>query len=343
MARKTISAANRLRALIERFEPSMRDAFNASIADIRSKAELNRLADSIERGDVEAAMRALHIDSSAFREVDEAIRRTFIGGGSQATDALNSLRDPTGGRLVIRFDARLPRAEAWLSDHSSGSITRLVEDQRLAVRQALTEGLTLGNNPRTTALDIVGRINPVSGRREGGIIGITSAQERYVATARRELLSGDTSLLRNYLDRNRRDKKFDGLVRKAIEEERKIDRKTVEKMVDRYSDRLLQLRGETVARTETMAALNASQEEAMKQAIDTGAVAKENVVKVWKPSPRMKGSRDNHQAMRGETVGINETFSNGLKFPGDPSGPIGETANCRCTMITKIDYTAGLT
>lgn len=32
-------------------------------------------------------------------------------------------------------------------------------------------------------------------------------------------------------------------------------------------------------------------------------------------------------------VKIGQPFINGLKFPGDPNGPISETANCRCYLI----------
>lgn len=38
-----------------------------------------------------------------------------------------------------------------------------------------------------------------------------------------------------------------------------------------------------------------------------------------------------HAEMEGETVGIGERFSNGLRYPGAP-GPPEQTANCNCTM-----------
>ncbi len=41
-------------------------------------------------------------------------------------------------------------------------------------------------------------------------------------------------------------------------------------------------------------------------------------------------SRPEHAAMDGETVGISELFSNGLRYPGDPSGGPEDNAQCNC-------------
>lgn len=45
-----------------------------------------------------------------------------------------------------------------------------------------------------------------------------------------------------------------------------------------------------------------------------------------------KNPRDTHAAVGGETVGIDERFSNGMNAPGDPAGGPAETANCNCDM-----------
>lgn len=42
--------------------------------------------------------------------------------------------------------------------------------------------------------------------------------------------------------------------------------------------------------------------------------------------------RSSHAAMNGETVGIDELFSNGAKWPGDPSLDVDETAGCTCEV-----------
>ncbi len=46
--------------------------------------------------------------------------------------------------------------------------------------------------------------------------------------------------------------------------------------------------------------------------------------------------RDSHAPLHGHIVAVGNTFSNGLLFPGDKSGPIKEWINCRCTSIPYI-------
>lgn len=47
-------------------------------------------------------------------------------------------------------------------------------------------------------------------------------------------------------------------------------------------------------------------------------------------------TRDSHALMDGERVPLDESFSNGLEYPADPSGEPEEIYNCRCTMVTAI-------
>ena len=47
-------------------------------------------------------------------------------------------------------------------------------------------------------------------------------------------------------------------------------------------------------------------------------------------------TRASHRYLDGETVKLDEEFSNGLKYPGDPDGAGSEVYNCRCTMVPVI-------
>lgn len=46
--------------------------------------------------------------------------------------------------------------------------------------------------------------------------------------------------------------------------------------------------------------------------------------------------RDSHRPLHGHIVAVGNTFSNGLLYPGDRSGPLKEWINCRCTSLPYI-------
>lgn len=336
------SQQERIEALLAAWEPQLRDAFLASIRDIVDRARLADIIASLESGDLEGALRAVHVEPAAFLPLDIAIRQAFVEAGTATAVTIPRAPAVEGQAVVVfRFDVRNLAAETWLQQHSSTAIVEIVEDQRVAIRTALQEGMTRGDNPRTTALDVIGRVNPQTGRREGGIAGLTSQQAGYVASARAELASGDAKTMRNYLTRERRDKRFDAVVLKAIKAGKPVDGATVSRLAGRYGDRLLALRGETIGRTESMASINQAHQEAYRQAVEKGTLRANLVRRVW-VATRDGRTRDSHRKLNGDAVGLNERFSNGLMFPGDPSGPAAEIANCRCRLVIRIDRFSNL-
>lgn len=47
-------------------------------------------------------------------------------------------------------------------------------------------------------------------------------------------------------------------------------------------------------------------------------------------------TRDSHRKLDGEVAGDDGKFSNGLRYPGDPTGLASEVWNCRCTLVASI-------
>lgn len=332
--------------LMQRYGQEVAEAFFQAIDDLRSGVELQRVIAAIENRDLEGALDALHLDPAAYNDMLDKIAEAHKAGGKAAVDTFPS-RDADGAALVVRFDGRNPAAEAWLRTHSSELITRITEDQKAAVRTSLSDSMRRGVNPRSAALDIVGRVNRVSGKREGGILGLTTVQEGYVADARKELTSADPKDLKHYLTRKRRDKRFDRTVAKAIREETSVPAATAAKAVGAYERRLLQLRGETIGRVEAMTALQVGKRQAYEQAISAGKIKAEDVEKTWR-SMQDLDVRHTHNVLDGQTVGFDEAFVSPsgarMMHPMDASLGAGldERAGCRCDADYRIRFYASL-
>jgi hypothetical protein len=330
----------KVEALLEEWEPRLREAFLAGIYSIRDAAQIAAIVARLERGDIAGAVDALGIDPARFALLDSAITAAFAAGGHQTANAIPALRLPDGGLVKIVFNIRNLSAERWLRNESSERIREIEEDARAMARDHLTAGMEQGNNPRSTAIELIGRVDPRTGRREGGMIGLTKRQGKWVRNYQAEL----EQLNPNALQRSLRDARFDKTVTKAIARGEPIPAAKIEDIVRAYKNRALRYRGENIARTESLRALNQSQVEATNQAIERGQVDSSAVTKVW-VATKDRRTRDTHRALDGKEVPHNgrfQTASGPLEYPGDPNGPASETVNCRCTIRYKIDFLRGI-
>ena len=206
---------------IEALEPDIAKAFSEAFLSARNRVQIGRLSELIAAGDLEEVANLLGVtDPGLYSNLNEQVRNVYLRGGQQGVVELQGVKLRVAGRiqrLTPRFDMRNFRAESWLRQHSSQLVTELVADQRNVVRIIVAEGTALGQNPRRTALDLIGRIG-ANGRRSGGVVGLTSQQAQFVANAKAELASGSPNQMRAYFGRARRDKRFDALVNRAIKE-----------------------------------------------------------------------------------------------------------------------------
>ena len=330
--------------LIEKNSPLIKKGFLLSIEKIKDEALVSEIIRHLKNNNIQAAVEAVGINRAAYRIFETSILQAYEEGGVAMAESFPILNTSTG-KKVFRFDVTNPVSEIWLKNNSTKLITRIVDDQKTAIRVFMTDGLATGQNPRTTALDIVGRVSRVTKRREGGIIGLSSPQEQYVANAKSQLLSGDSNQMRAYLTRTRRDRRFDSAVKKAIKEGKPLNKITTGKAVGRYSDRLVQLRGETIARTESLNALNRAQYDSFRQAQQTGGVG--DISRIWDTAGDSR-VRDVHRFMDGQRRGLNEAFTSGtgasLLHPGDTSLGAGanDVIDCRCRVKTTIDFLVGI-
>ena len=88
-----------------------------------------------------------------------------------------------------------------------------------------------------------------------------------------------------------------------------------------------------IARTEGHNVQVSSSYETSQRAKEKGA----DVLKQW--SAALDGrTRESHARVDGEIRELDEKFSNGLKYPGDPAGGAAEVVNCRCALLQRARW-----
>jgi hypothetical protein len=281
--------------LLDTYPPRIATAFREAVESIKSSVVLKTIVARLERGDIAGAVAAVQFEPEAFASLELSLREAFNAGGMGMVQSLPSLVSPDGMRVLFQFGVRNLEAERLIREQSTTLVTNITEDQRQALRTVFETGLTKGQNPTVTALDAVGRVNRVTGRREGGSIGLTARQVDFIYGengARAKLLSGDPDLLKQYLGLKTRDN-------------------------------------------------------AIRQQIDGGKIAAQDVTKKWKHSgsehPRLQHIELASQS-REAGVPIDMPFiapdGTMLMYPHDPRAPAKHRIGCRCRMEYDIDYIA---
>lgn len=340
---KRLTPRDILAELSRQWEKTLADEWIAAIQSITSAVVLRNLVAEIERGNIEGALRMLDIGPDRFARFERAILGAWDAGGAATVAGMPSLRDPNGNRILFSWGVRNLPAEQALRNHAATLVNDLTAETRDVVRQTLADGLSRGQNPRQTALGLVGRINRRSGVREGGVIGLSRPQVATLDKIYLGLRSGDTEAMRDYLAYALRDKRFDGHVRRALAEGGSVPADAVDRIVTAYSNRAMRYRAENLAAAETNTALAMAKADAFAQQIDAGKIDAADVTKTWVRTVSREPRQD-HLAMVGKSVQFDQPFTlpDGTQcmYPHDPSLPAAHRVNCKCDHRTEIDFTA---
>jgi len=305
--------------LLDQTWPGVRSEFVAAMRQARAGVDMKALEAAIARGDVDAAFRALRFDAADLFKTDTAITAAMTAGGTYQMGAFQhaTRRAPIASRVVQSFGGRNERAERIARDLGAQLVTEVVDDTRVMIAQTIRAGLEAGAGPLRTALDIGGRV--VNGKRQGGLVGLDSRRAGWVQNYRAKLLAEGRP-------------------------QSQIDR-----MAQQYSNKLLRQRGETIARTETLKALNAGRQEALDQLIENpnNDVRAEDVVRAWDSAGDARTRETHAAADKQDPVPQGQPFIVGgysLMYPGDTSlgAPAEEVINCRCYVDVRIDFFARL-
>lgn len=316
MALPAVDPAVRLTRLIDSAEPQLRRALLNAIIAIKGSTTLPELAALIQAGRLDEAV-ALASRVGAVRLAEE-YAAVFTLAGRESAKFLTDVLD-----VVVDFDQVNVRAVRIMQSERLRLIREFIAEQRLATRAAMVDGIRRGLNP----------IEQARAFRQS--IGLTSKQQLSVQRFRSLLESGSSEALTRRL----RDKRFDPTIRRSIRNKEPLSSGQVDRMVDRYNQRFVRFRANTIARTEALRAVHAGNDEGYHQAIEQGAVNADQLQRQWNDSSDGR-VRSSHVHLDGMLRGIDETFpgrDGALLFPGDANAPASETVQCRCVLSTRID------
>lgn len=167
-------------------------------------------------------------------------------------------------------------------------------------------------------------------------IGLTQHQLGIVDNYKRLLQSGSADAL----DRVLRDRRFDATLGRAIRGEAPLTQLQIDRMTERYRERMIAMRAETIARTETLEIVSIARQNSLIQMAQKLDVPFNRIVRTWRTVIDGR-ERHTHHNMNGQKRRLKERFVSPsgakLMYPGDrSSAPAREVINCRCVVLSRL-------
>ncbi|WP_145256932.1 phage minor head protein [Pseudomonas sp. DE0157] len=328
--------ASEVEAEIKRLEGEAKLAYLDQVAQTIRYISLAQLEQAVADNDEDRIAEIMSLGLLAV--LLERLRAAYARGASKELLAIII----PGLRREIDMGER--SVSDFLSTQAAALRDQVARDQMDAVRVVLSMGRDRGDSARTTALNLAGRLSRQTGRRTGGVVGLSGASAEAIERARDQLASGDPAQMRNYLTRVRRDPAFDAAVRDAIQEGKPLAKATIDRATTAYAQRLLSTYAEALAQTNTAEAYNKGREEGWQQ-LTARSNGQYTFAKKWKTT--MDGrERNTHGAMNGQTVMAEQAFTSPsgamLMFPCDTSlgAPLNERIRCRCVVEYSLRKTS---
>lgn len=328
--RLTRQQQTQIRALLVKHEPLIRQAFEAAIQNARGALDFNELVQAIQSNNLDRAAQLLRLNQAVLWPLEEAIRTAFYAGGTMVVL-------PKGIAGAFSFNGRHPRAEQIIADVGARLVSEIGSPGPDVIRVVLLQGQKDQVGAQTIARRLSGTVNPRTGIREGGIMGLDGPRAQRSARVR-EILS-DPGQIGEYFKGSRprftsTDRRFDAKVRAAIAQGKALPKADIERITKLHDARLLKARGETIARAEAYTAQAQGRNEAYRQMIDAGLV--ESVTKRWQHATA-KDPRHDHAAFDGKERGMDEAFvmddGTQMQYPHDPDAGPQHKIGCRCSVI----------
>lgn len=295
----------RLKRRAATMQPDVARRYLTALNILRDNLTETELTRALREGSVERLLTELlddQVQDDAFAPLRSLIDREAINAGERwARDVPSRVAPPV-------FDTLSPRIVEAVRELDTRVIVGMKDEVRETVRQAATAGLEAGQHPRTVARGI----------RES--LGLAPNQEQAIRRFQEMLESGDGEALTRAL----RDRRFDGVLKRSLGRNGTgLGPDQIERMTSAYRRRMVAHNAEVHARTVALDTQRLAQNLSWQNAIEQGTVDRNRLRRKWITVGDDR-VRPEHQAMNGEEIPFDGTYSNGETIPGQNS------YNCRC-------------
>lgn len=328
MARRPTAQQKQIDALLRAYTPRVRDAFLAAIQSARDNLDMGALIAALDARDIERAVALFRMDQALLFPLDDAIRGTYVAAGVGVASALPRL--PAG---VFGFNGRHQRAEEYLRRIGAEMVTNISQAAMEAAREVISTSFEANVGTREIARNLGGRV--IAGKRQGGVIGLTRPQAMSINSGMAKLASGDPELMREYLTLKQRDRRYDGLIKKAIKAEKAPAKADLDRIRAAHESKAQGIRAQIVSENETFTAQAAGRDEAYRQIAERDDI--EAVTVRWQHN-LSENPREDHKAMDGTVIKLGEDFvfeDALMAHPHDPRGGAKHSIKCRCVAIYR--------
>lgn len=287
--------------IADRMEPSVRLKVLAALGLISITTDPEIVSAGVDTERFDTAMNAI-VAGTLISGFQQAAAQAASDAAGTLEDTIPSLRAsgalPQGISLEASLTLSDEAAEIWARNNSARLITAIGDESRKAVQQTIETAIREGMAPRKSARVI------------RDIVGLNAKQAGALAKFRRTLET----------------------------QKKPFAQSRINQMVRRQRDRMLKFRSESIARTETIAAVNAAQQETMIQGINDGLIDTTLTKKIWVVTP------DDRlcpfcEPMAGQVIEITGSFESGEKELEDGEtrsfGNVGHPPLhplCRCSV-----------
>lgn len=306
-------------AFINRYQPKIRDAVLKVWDELRKSFTYSELETTLTYQGVSGLLKYLDnlepvIRAQLMPELQDAISES----GRLVVQILPSGSITTQG-YTPHVSFTNTEAIREVQQYSFNLIRDLARETTETIRYSVTTALSSGRSPREIARDFK------------QAIGLTVEQERSVQNYRAYL----ENLNKEALSRESRDKRYDRTVANAIKSNTPLSKAQIDKMVAAFRRKREAQRALTIARTESMSAMELGQDLALKQARTDKALV-DDLICDWHVT--MDGrEREEHfliPQMNPDGVPFGDFFKTPLgpmRYPRDRQyGTAKNVINCRC-------------